>query len=109
MKKTKKILAAVLAVSTLAATLSGCSGGNKTNESVEFTEAASTAAGTSESTEAKPYFGHRLLTRLCLFLGAERTLIVLQMARELCFVLIQRETLKANNLICFMEHHPLKV
>ena len=53
MKKTKKILAAVLAVSTLAATLSGCSGGNKTNESVEFTEAASTAAGTSESTEAK--------------------------------------------------------
>ena len=35
MKKTKKILAAVLAVSTLAATLSGCSGGNKTNESVE--------------------------------------------------------------------------
>ena len=45
MKKTKKILAAVLAVSTLAATLSGCSGGNKTNESVEFTEAASTAAG----------------------------------------------------------------
>ena len=51
MKKTPKILAAVLVVSTLAATLSGCSGGNKTNESVEFTEAASTAAGTSESTE----------------------------------------------------------
>lgn len=43
------------------------------------------------------------------FLGMERTLIVLQMARELCFVLIQRETLKANNLICFMERHLLKI
>ena len=30
MKKTKKMLAAMLAVSTLAAALSGCSGGNKT-------------------------------------------------------------------------------
>ena len=29
MKKTKKMLAAMLAVSTLAAALSGCSGGNK--------------------------------------------------------------------------------
>lgn len=31
MKKTKKMLAAMLAVSTLAAALSGCSGGNKTD------------------------------------------------------------------------------
>ena len=41
MKKTKKMLAAMLAVSTLAAALSGCSGGNKTDGSLEFTEAAS--------------------------------------------------------------------
>lgn len=60
MKKTKKILAAMLAVSTLAAALSGCSGGNKTDGSLEFTEAASadgnngtTEAGASESSEAK--------------------------------------------------------
>ncbi len=56
MKKTKKMLAAMLAVSTLAAALSGCSSGNKTEESMEFTEAASanssdasTEAGTSET------------------------------------------------------------
>ena len=36
MKKTKKMLAAMLAVSTLAAALSGCSGGNKTDGSLEF-------------------------------------------------------------------------
>ena len=60
MKKTKKMLAAMLAVSTLAAALSGCSGGNKTDGSLEFTEAASadgnngtTEAGASESSEAK--------------------------------------------------------
>ena len=34
MKKTKKMLAAMLAVSTLAAALSGCSGGNKTDGSL---------------------------------------------------------------------------
>ena len=44
MKKTKKMLAAMLAVSTLAAALSGCSGGNKTDGSLEFTEAASADA-----------------------------------------------------------------
>lgn len=60
MKKTKKMLAAMLAVSTLAAALSGCSGGNKTDGSLEFTEAASadgnngtTEAGASESSEAE--------------------------------------------------------
>ena len=36
MKKTKKKLAAMLAVSTLAAALSGCSGGNKTDGSLEL-------------------------------------------------------------------------
>lgn len=60
MKKTKKMLAAMLTVTTLAAVLSGCSGGNKTEESIEFTEAATTeaakdtaAAGESGAAEAK--------------------------------------------------------
>ena len=42
MKKTKRMLAAMLTVTTLAAALSGCSGGKKTEESIEFTEAATT-------------------------------------------------------------------
>lgn len=60
MKKTKKMLAAMLTMTTLAAALSGCSGGNKTEESIEFTEAATTeaakdtaAAGESGAAEAK--------------------------------------------------------
>ena len=36
MKKTKRMLAAMLTVTTLAAALSGCSGGKKTEESIEF-------------------------------------------------------------------------